>query len=48
MGQDAFDIHQLAGLMQSSYEAALVQSLRWEVDGLIHREPNGRYVLKML
>ena len=48
MGQDAFDVHQLAALMQSSYEQALVQSLRWELEGHIRREPNGRYVLKPL
>jgi DNA processing protein len=48
MGQDAFDVHQLATLMQSSYEQALVQSLRWELEGHIRREPNGRYVLKPL
>jgi predicted Rossmann fold nucleotide-binding protein DprA/Smf involved in DNA uptake len=47
-GQDAFDVHQLAALMQSSYEQALVQSLRWELEGHIRREPNGRYVLKPL
>ena len=48
MGQDAFDVHQLAALMRSSYEQALVQSLRWELEGHIRREPNGRYVLKPL
>ena len=48
IGHDAFDVHHLAHLMQSSYETALLQSLRWELEGLIHREPNGRYVLRML
>jgi DNA processing protein len=48
IGQDAFDIHQLAHFMQIGYEAALVQTLRWELEGLIHREANGRYVLRLL
>lgn len=46
-GHEPFDVHQLARHLQSGYEAALHQSLRWELQGLIRREPDGRYLLKL-
>lgn len=48
LGYEAFDVHQLAQSLQISYESALHQSLRWELEGLLRRESNGRYLLRSL
>ena len=47
-GHEPFDIYQVAQCLQTGYLDALHQSLRWELQGLIRREPDGRYVLKLL